>query len=151
MYKHMHIPIMYKAVASKSNQLVCKIFLHVYLNVAEGSCLFCLVWGFLVQFLDARVCLGTRLLKLLTPILDHLYTLRTYSRSLWGTVLTWGKCSLVPRPPCFRTRTLKLYRRGEPGIFSHPRRVNGREEVRDLNCVWAYPKAQNRKKSEGRL
>ena len=88
MYKHMHIPIMYKAVASKSNQLVCKIFLHVYLNVAEGSCLFCLVWGFLVQFLDVRVCLGTRLLKLLTPILDHLYTLRTYSKSLWGTVLT---------------------------------------------------------------
>ena len=139
-HKHMHILIMYKAVASKSNQLVnktnqrsnscCKIFLHVYLNVTEGSYLFCLVLGFLVQFLDVRVCLGTRLqVKLLTLIPDHVYTLCTYSKSLWGTVLTWGKCSLIPRLPHFGTWTLKLCRCGEPGIFSHPCRVNGREEV----------------------
>ena len=37
--------------------------------------------------------------------------------------------SLVPRLPWSGTRTLKLRRRGEPGIFSHARSANGREEV----------------------
>ena len=38
-------------------------------------------------------------------------------------------CSLVPRLPCFGMRTLKLCRRGEPGIFCHVKSAKGREEV----------------------
>ena len=34
---------------------------------------------------------------------------------------------LIPRLPCSRTRTRKLCRWGEPGIFSYMRTVNGRE------------------------
>ena len=37
--------------------------------------------------------------------------------------------SFVPRLPRSGTRTLKLCRRGEPGIFSHVRSAKGREEV----------------------
>ena len=37
--------------------------------------------------------------------------------------------SLVPRLPCSGTRTLKLCRRGEPGIFCHMKSAKGREEV----------------------
>ena len=38
-------------------------------------------------------------------------------------VKSWrqGRPSLVPRLPCSGTQTLKLCRRGEPGIFSHVR------------------------------
>ena len=45
-------------------------------------------------------------------------------------------------------RTLKLCRRGEPGIFSHVSSVKGREGSRDLNCAWAYPRLRTGK-SEG--
>ena len=38
-------------------------------------------------------------------------------------------CSLVPRVPCSGTRTLKLCRRGEPGIFCHVKSTKGRERV----------------------
>ena len=38
-------------------------------------------------------------------------------------------CSLVPRLPCSGTRTLKLCRRGEPGIFCQVKSAKGREEV----------------------
>ena len=41
--------------------------------------------------------------------------------------------SLVPRLPHLGTQTLKLCRRGEPGIFSNVR--SGKAE---LNCVWVY-------------
>ena len=37
--------------------------------------------------------------------------------------------SLVPRLPCSGTRTLKLCRQGDPGIFSHMSSLKGREEV----------------------
>ena len=37
--------------------------------------------------------------------------------------------SLVPRLPCSGTRTLKLCRRGEPGIFSHMRNGKDRREL----------------------
>ena len=37
--------------------------------------------------------------------------------------------SLVPRLPRSGTRTLKLYRRGEPGIFCRVKSAKGREEV----------------------
>ena len=41
-------------------------------------------------------------------------------------------------------RTLKLCRRGEPGIFSHKSNVKGGKGVeRYLNCAWVYLKAQN--------
>ena len=44
--------------------------------------------------------------------------------------------SLVPRFPRSRTRTLKLYRHGEPGIFCHVKSAKGREEVeRTSLCV----------------
>ena len=44
--------------------------------------------------------------------------------------------SLVPRLPCSGTRTLKLCRRGEPGIFCHMKSAKGREEVeRTSLCV----------------
>ena len=42
-------------------------------------------------------------------------------------------------------QTLKLCRHGEPGILCNAKR----DGERDLNCAWAYPKTQNRKKSEG--
>ena len=44
--------------------------------------------------------------------------------------------SLVPRLPCFGTQTLKLCRRGEPGIFSHVSSAKGQ----------GIPETQNRKK-----
>ena len=57
--------------------------------------------------------------------------------------------SLVPRFPHSGTRTLKLCRRGEPGIYSHVRSSNRQTRGRrHLNCVWAYV-TQNRKRNEG--
>ena len=50
------------------------------------------------------------------------------------------------RLPCSETQALKLYRRGEPGIFSLMSTVNGRER---LNCIGTYPKAQNMEMSKG--
>ena len=52
-------------------------------------------------------------------------------------VVTNGYCcytlpkldSLVPRLPCSGTRTLKLCRRGEPGIFCHVKSAKDRREV----------------------
>ena len=38
-------------------------------------------------------------------------------------------CSLVPRLPCSGTRTLKLCRRGEPGIFCHVKNAKDRCQV----------------------
>ena len=49
------------------------------------------------------------------------------------------------RLPCSETQALKLYRRGEPGIFSLMSTVNGRER---LNYMGTYPKAQNTKMSK---
>ena len=40
-----------------------------------------------------------------------------------------GKPSLVPRLPRSGTRTLKLCRRGEPGIFCHVKSTKDRKEV----------------------
>ena len=37
--------------------------------------------------------------------------------------------TLVPRLPCSETRTLKLCRRGEPGIFCHMKSAKDRREV----------------------
>ena len=40
-----------------------------------------------------------------------------------------------------------MCRHGEPGGFCHVKSGKGRERVeRDLNCTWAYPKTQNRKR-----
>ena len=44
--------------------------------------------------------------------------------------------------------TLRLRMWREPGIFSHVSTAKGRTEVEPLNCTWAYPKTQNRKKSK---
>ena len=44
-------------------------------------------------------------------------------------IYTLLKDSLVPRLPHSGTRTLKLCRRGEPGIFSHVRSGKDRREV----------------------
>ena len=53
--------------------------------------------------------------------------------------------SLVPRLPCSGMRTLKLCRRGKPGIFSHVRSGKGREE---FNCAWAYPRLRTGKRAK---
>ena len=60
-------------------------------------------------------------------------------------------CSLVPRLPRSGTRTLKLCRRGEPGIFCHVKSGKDRKEVlggKDL-IVRGRTRDLNRKKSEG--
>ena len=45
-------------------------------------------------------------------------------------------CSLIPRLPCSGTRTLKLCRRGELGIFCHVKSAKGWESVeRPQLCV----------------
>jgi len=54
--------------------------------------------------------------------------------------------SLVPMLPRSGTRTLKLCRRGEPGIFCHVKSAKDRREV-DAT-LWAYA-TQNRKRNEG--
>ena len=54
--------------------------------------------------------------------------------------------TLVPRLPCSETRTLKLCRRGEPGILSHVRSAKGREGV-ESNCAWVYPKLRTGKRA----
>ena len=43
--------------------------------------------------------------------------------------------SLVPRLPHSGTRTLKLCRREEPGIFGHVKSAKGRKEVRRKNLI----------------
>ena len=72
---------------------------------------------------------------------DHIYVNKV-------TCTVYMYVSLVPRLPHSRMRTLKLCRRGEPGIFSHVSSVKGREGSRDLNCAWAYPRLRTGK-SEG--
>jgi len=47
----------------------------------------------------------------------------------WFTVSSWFQASLVPRLPRSGTQTLKLCRRGEPGIFSQVRSGKGREDL----------------------
>ena len=60
--------------------------------------------------------------------------------SVWVQYITWkqksGKkqgrpetLSLVPRLPRSGTQTLKLCRRGEPGVFCHVKSAKGRKEV----------------------
>ena len=56
--------------------------------------------------------------------------------------------SLVPRLSHSGMWTLKLYKHGQPGIFSHVNNIKGRERVERPNCAWAYLKIQNRKKSQ---
>ena len=45
------------------------------------------------------------------------------------SLIKGSTCSLVPRFPHSGTRTMKLCRRGEPGIFSHVSSVKGRKGI----------------------
>ena len=85
-----------------------------------------------------KVCTGSKFRKL-------------KSEWVWKSLIS-DECrnsnySLASRLPCSGTRTLKLCRRGEPGIFCEAKKCKGREWVERL-CAWVYVKTQNRKKSK---
>ena len=57
-----------------------------------------------------------------------------------GNDLQTTSINLLASFPCSKSQTLKLCRRGEPGV-SHMNSSKGRKGVRDLNCAWAYPQS----------
>ena len=59
------------------------------------------------------------------------------------------KANLVPRLPRSGTRTLKLCRRGEPGIFCHVKSAKDRREVDATLIVCGRMRLRTEKRSEG--
>ena len=116
--------------------------------LSAGICLVQLLcsWRYKCEYVSmSRICDVTR-------GTDHVvrFTRPSLARLLAPSILAQFLHSLVPRLPRSGTRTLKLCRRGEPGILCHVKSAKGRKEVEELNCAWAYPRSEQEKERRQR-